>query len=111
MKAGQAAARLLGRHCFCYFRPDMDESALSIKSFVRFLNLRRAQDHLRETERTRFRLRAIEHALRDAHAPIAFIEIHSPKLRVVGIAAFDSERADNFIFTLDNPESVALCRR
>src|SRR5216683_3062377 len=66
MKTGQATARLLGRHCLGNLRSDLDKSILSIKPFSCFLNLRCADNHLRESERTRFRLRAIEHALRYA---------------------------------------------
>src|ERR1700687_3089556 len=111
MKAGQAAACLLGRHRLGNFRSDVDKSTLSIKYFSCFLNLRGAYDHLRETARTRLRLRAIEHASRNAQAPVAFIEIHSTKLRVVDTAAFDAKRTDDLMRAFDDPKGVALCLR
>src|SRR4051812_39326841 len=97
MKTGQAAAGLLGGHGLRNFGSDLLKSALSIKPVSGFLNPGRAHDHLREPERTRFRLGTTKHALRDAQPAVAFVEVHPAKLRVAGAAAFDAERTDNLV--------------
>src|SRR6202035_1897565 len=74
----------------------------------RLLNLCRTQNHPCKPKRTRFCLRAIEHALRNAQTAVAAVEVHSTKLRVVGAVAFDTKRTDNLICALDNPKGVAL---
>jgi hypothetical protein len=66
MKTGQTAARLLGCHLIGDFRSDLPKTTLSIEPVRCSLNLSRAQNHLCKSERTRFRLRTIEHALRNA---------------------------------------------
>jgi hypothetical protein len=110
MKTGQAAAGLLGVHGLGDFGSDVSKPAFSIKADSRFLNLRGAQNHPGKSERTRFRLRMIEHALRDASAAVALVEIHPTKFRVVDAVAFNTKRTDDFAPIYDDPEGVALCR-
>src|SRR5579863_10535309 len=111
MKTGQAAADLLCGHRSSNFRPDQPKSALAIKPVSRLLNLSCAQNHLRESARTRLPLRKLQHALRDAQTAIARVEVHSSKLRFVGASVFDTKRADNFIFAFDHPKHASLCLR
>src|SRR5947208_3974797 len=107
IKAGQAAAGLLRIHGLGRLGADLPESALSIKPERRSLNLGRAQYHLFESERARFGQRMIEHALGNAHAAVALVEIHAAKLSVVGPMPFDAKATDDFIGALDDPEGVA----
>src|SRR4051812_27601023 len=109
MKPGQAATGLLGRHGLRNFRSDLLKPALSIKAVGGFLNPGSAHDHLRESERTRFRLGTTKHALRDARPAVASIEVHPAKLRLAGAAAFDTEGPDNLVYAFDNPERIAPC--
>ena len=93
MKTGQAAAGLLGVHRLGDFGSDVLKSALSVKADSRFLNLGRAQDHSGKSERTRFCLRMIEHALRDAFAAVAFIEVHATKFGIAFAVAFKDRKS------------------
>jgi hypothetical protein len=107
MKTGQSAAGLFGVHGLGDFRSDVSKPALSIEADCRFLNRGRAQDHPGKSERPRFGLCMIEHALRDASAAVTPIEVHATKLGLAGAVAFNTERTDDFIAVLDDPESVA----
>jgi hypothetical protein len=91
MKARQTTARLLGGHLVGNFRAHLLKSAPSIKPISCLLNLSSAHNHLCESERPRFGLCTIEHALRNAQTAVAFIEVHSAKLSVVDTATFDSK--------------------
>jgi hypothetical protein len=109
MKTGQAAARLLGGHFLGDFRPDLPKSALSIKPVGCFLNPCRAHDHLCKSERTGFRLRTNEHALRNAEAAVTFIKVHSTKLRVALATAFNAKRPDNPVWAFHDSKGATLC--
>jgi hypothetical protein len=109
MKTGQPAAGLLGVHRLGDFGSDVLKSALSIKADSRFLNLGGAHYHPGKSERTRFCLRMIEHALRDAFAAITLIEVHAAKFGVADAVALNTKRTDDFVAVLDHPEGVALC--
>ena len=53
VKTGEATPRLLGRHHLGHFRAGLAKSALSIEFDGGLLNLGRAQNHFRESERAR----------------------------------------------------------
>src|SRR3954453_3894250 len=72
------------------------------------LDLGRAQNHLRESERAGLGLRMIEHALGNATAAVALLEIHAAKLGLVNAVAFDAKTTDDFTGALDHPKGVAL---
>src|ERR1700704_871543 len=112
MKTSQATSGLLRRHYLGNFHSDLPKSTLSIKPISGFLDLRRAQCDLRETQRPRFCLSVLEHALRDTQAAVVLIEVHSTKFRIAAATAFDTKRTDNLVWRVwafDDPEGAAPC--
>jgi hypothetical protein len=57
------------------------------------------------------RFGVLQHALRNAVAAIASIEVHAAKLRAVLAASLDTEHADDLPIGYDHPEGVALGSR